>query len=107
MLPRTSPGVLSLASSTKGRKEEPCSHPLWVLLASNPASGEASSKVELGYLRDCQLPTLGCLEEKGNSSGTMQTEALNNYQRGATYWKLKVLSLFSQQTLDPTADSST
>lgn len=58
------------------------------------------------YLRDCQLPTLVCLEEKGNSSGTMQTEALNNCQRGATYWKLKVLSLLSQQTLDPAADRS-
>lgn len=62
-------------------------------------------EVEPGYLRDCQLPTLGCLEEKGNSPGTMQTKALNNYQRGATYWKLKVLSLLSQQTLDPTADT--
>ena len=37
-------------------------------------------------------------EEKGNSSRTMQAEALNNCQRGAAYWKLKVLSQVSRQT---------
>lgn len=36
----------------------------------------------------------------------MQTEALNNCQRSAAYWKLKVLALLSQQTSDPTADRS-
>lgn len=90
-----SPGglsVLSLASPRKGRRRSPAL-PSVDSAGPQPSTRPGSQRGGTGYLEDCQLPTLGCLEEKGNRSGTMQTEALNNYKRGAAYWKLKVLSL--------------
>lgn len=84
--------VLSLASPTKGRRRRPA-RPSVGSAGPQPSTRPGSQRGGTGYLNDCQLPTLGCLEEKGNRSGTMQTEALNNYKRGAAYWKFKVLSL--------------